>query len=87
MPLFNAKVLKVITYRSEKWSPAKTKENMLSSVTAVVRESTVEQRMLGVPLRDHIDSQTLRQMSDLKNIVVAAKKLTSGKRVFCSPCC
>lgn len=43
--------------------------------------------MLAVFLRNHIDSQTPRQMSDVENIVVAAKrKQNPSNETGCSPC-
>lgn len=41
---------------------------------AGVMEGAMERRMLGVSLRNHFGSQTFRQMSDVKEIVVATRE-------------
>lgn len=67
-PLFNTTLLKVMTYGRETWSPTEAEENMLT-----VTEKAVERRMRAVPLRDRIDGQTLREVSGVKDIIVAAR--------------
>lgn len=62
--LFNATVLKAMTYGSETWSLTKGEEHKLA-----VTERAMERRMLGVSLRDHIENKTLRQMSGVADVV------------------
>lgn len=37
-------------------------------------EKEMERRILALPVRDHADSQTLRQIGDVRDIVVATEK-------------
>ena len=66
--LFNSTVIKAMTYGSELWTPIKAEENLLA-----VTERAMERRMLKVSLCDHIKNDTLRQMSGVKDIVVATR--------------
>ena len=67
--LFNSTVIKAMTYGSEVWSPTKAEENLLA-----VTERAMERRMLKVFLCDHIKNDTLRQMSGVKDVVVATRE-------------
>lgn len=51
------------------WSQTKARENMV-----VVVEKEMERKMFGVSLCNHTENQTLRQISDVKDIVVATRE-------------
>ena len=67
--LFDSTVIKAMTYGSEVWTPTKAEENLFA-----VTERAMERRMLKVSLCEHINNDTLRQMSGVKDIGVATRE-------------
>lgn len=70
--LFNAKVLKVVTCRSERWSQTRAKESMRKRCQRWRRK-----RMSGgclVSLHDHINNQALWLLRGVEDTAVVAKE-------------